>query len=63
MLTTVLVNRSAVCGISLSHVALLYSCQDPFLHLGVDPADATGAQRDRLWEGALPDILIDGRSG
>lgn len=48
---------------ALSHVALLYPCQDPFLHLGVDPADATVAQRDRLWEAALPDVLVDGRSG
>ena len=40
-----------------------YPCQDPLLHLGVDPADATVTQRDRLRKGALPDIPIDGRSG
>ena len=48
---------------AMGGLAFGYPCQDPLLHLGVDPADATVAQRDRLREGALPDIPVDGRSG
>ena len=33
------------------------------MHLAVDPADATVAQRDGLREAVLPDVFVDGRSG
>lgn len=33
----------AACSLALGHVALFYPSQDPFLHLRVDPADATVA--------------------
>src|SRR5690606_14095004 len=42
-------------------IALLDPCKDPIVHLSFNPTDAAVTQRDRPWEGTLPDVLVDGR--
>lgn len=48
---------------ALALIALFDPGQDPVVYFAFDPADATVTQRDGLREGALGDVLVDGRTG
>src|SRR5690554_1971911 len=50
-------------GPLLRQVTLLDPCQDPVMHLAIDPADAAVTQGYRLREGAFLDVFVDGRPG